>query len=361
MLLLVVSVTAAIVTSAMCSLFEAVLYSVPDSHVDALKQQGRGAGETLRRLRENVDRPIAAILSLNTIANTAGAAVAGYAAANVFGEDRLIWFSAVFTVMILIFSEVIPKTAGVVHSRVLAPVVAGPLNLLVKLFAPFVWLCRAATLLISRGGDGDEVSEKEIIFMARSGLKSGTIRPDEAQVIENILDLDQKRAREIMTPRAVMAALPQSISAEEARGLPGTLAHSRLPVAGQRAIVRIHERHDVVGIAHRRDLLAAVADGRGEVSVGDLIKPVHFVVDTARVHDLLQTFIDRRQHLFVVIDEHGGVAGVVTLEDVLEEVLGTEIVDEFDEVADLREAARRRRMQTLGPAEIPGSGGGSGD
>ncbi|ANM30158.1 CBS domain-containing protein [Acidobacteria bacterium Mor1] len=354
MLLLVVSVTAAIVTSAMCSLFEAVLYSVPDSHVDALKQQGRGAGETLRRLRENVDRPIAAILSLNTIANTAGAAVAGYAAASVFGEEKLIWFSAVFTVMILIFSEVIPKTAGVVHSRVLAPMVAGPLNLLVKVFTPFVWLCRAATLLISRGGDGDEVSEKEIIFMARSGLKAGSIRPDEAQVIENILDLDQKRAREIMTPRAVVASLPQNLSAEEARSIPGTMAHSRLPVYDSNP-------DDVVGLVHRRDLLAAVADGKGEVSVGDLIKPVHFVVDTARVHDLMQSFIDRRQHLFVVIDEHGGVAGVVTLEDVLEEVLGTEIVDEFDEVADLREAARRRRMQTLGPSEMPGSGDRSGD
>ena len=354
---LVVAVAAAVLTSAMCSLFEAVLYSVPVSYIETLTQSGKSSGRILKKLRKDVDRPIAAILSLNTIANTAGAAVAGAAAAAVLGHERLVYFSAGFTLTILLFSEVIPKTAGVVYSRSLAPVIARPLQWLVWIFAPLVWLCRGVTRLIARKGDDPGVSDEELIVMARLGLQSGTMVADEVQVIENILALESKRAAEIMTPRPVMIALDESMSVDQARSEPGVLAHSRLPVY-------LKTPDDIVGIVHRRDILTTTADGDRGKRVARLMQPVHFVSESEPLDRLLRMFLELRQHIFVVIDRFGGVAGVVTLEDVLEEILGQEIVDEFDEVEDLREIARLRREELLGAQqgrieESPGGGEGS--
>ena len=340
MLELVLAVTLAITLSAMCSLFEAVLYSVPLSQIETMVQQGRPAGGILKRLRKNVDRPITAILTLNTIANTAGAAVAGAAAAAVFGHGRVVYFSAIFTLAILFLSEVLPKTAGVVYSRPLSAVIARPLQLLVWLFAPIVWLVGFATRLMFRAGPGPAVSEEEMIMMARLGLQSGTIEADEAEVIQNILRLGRKNAREVMTPRSVTFALHADIPAREARDDSRIFAHSRLPVHDD-------SPDDVVGLVLRRNILAAVADNRGEVKVGDLMSPVHFVADTTPLDRLLRLFLERREHLFVVIDEHGGVGGIVTLEDVLEEILGREIMDESDKVADMRQLAHQRREQIL--------------
>jgi CBS domain containing-hemolysin-like protein len=340
MTLLIASVTIVILTSATCSLFEAVLYSVPVAHVETLAGRGRTTGRVLRRLRRNVDRPIAAILSLNTIANTAGAAVAGAAAAQVLGLKALPWFSAAFTLAILIFSEVMPKTAGVVHSRRLAGLIALPLQGLVWIMAPLIALCRLATAAIGRGQASPAVSDEELVVMARLGLQSGSIEEDEARVIQNILALEKKRARDVMTPRTVVFSLPAGLSAAKARAEAGLLVHSRWP---------IYERNtdDIVGIVHRRHVLSALADGRDEVKLDSMMKPAHFVPELMPLDRLLRFFLERREHLAVVIDEHGGVAGVVTLEDVLEEILGEEIMDESDQVADLRELARRRRKDLL--------------
>jgi CBS domain containing-hemolysin-like protein len=340
MLELVLAVTLAITLSAMCSLFEAVLYSVPLSQIESMVQQGRPAGGILKRLRKNVDRPITAILTLNTIANTAGAAVAGAAAVTVFGHAQLVYFSVIFTLAILFLSEVLPKTAGVVYSRPLSAVIARPLQLLVWLCAPIVWLVGFATRLMFRAGPGPAVSEEELIMMARLGLESGAIEAEEADVIQNILGLGRKIAREVMTPRSVTLSLHTDTTAKEARDDPRIFAHSRLPVHDESS-------DDVVGLVLRRNILAEVADNRGEVKVGELMSPVHFVGDTTPLDQLLRLFLERRQHLFVVIDEHGGVGGIVTLEDVLEEILGREIMDESDEVADMRQLAHQRRERIL--------------
>jgi len=340
MSLLVVSVSAAILLSAMCSLFEAVLYSVPISHIETMASEGRKTGRILRGLRREVDRPISAILSLNTIANTAGAAVGGAAFAAVYGAERLAWFSAAFTLAILVFSEVVPKTAGVVYAKSLSGLIARPLRLLVAVFMPLVWFLRFVTRLISLGRVSHAVSEEELLVMTKLGLQAGTIEADEAEVIQNILQLETKTARDVMTPRTVMAALHHQLTVDQARVRPGVLEHSRLPVYDKGP-------DDVIGIAHRRDVLAASAEGRGGTKVAELMRPVRFVSDSTRLDRMLRLFLESRQHLLVVVDEHGGVAGVITLEDVLEEILGKEIVDEFDAVADLQEMARRRRQTIL--------------
>ena len=185
---LVLAVSAAVGISAVCSLFEAVLYSVPVGHIESMAEEGSPTGRILRKLRANVDRPIAAILSLNTIANTAGAAVAGAAAAVVFGHEALGYFSAFFTLAILVLSEVIPKTIGVVYCRELAGVVARPLLAMVWFFRPLIWLTSRITNLVARDSDHAGVSQEELMVMARLGLQAGTIEAREVAVIENVLE-----------------------------------------------------------------------------------------------------------------------------------------------------------------------------
>ncbi len=352
MIELTIAVGLAVLISAMCSLFEAVLYSVPLSYVESLAQSGRASGLILQRLRRHVDRPIAAILSLNTIANTAGATIAGAAAARVFGHGSLVYFSAVFTLVILVFSEVIPKTAGLLYRRALAPVIARPLDLLVKVMAPMVWLSRFATRLMSRGRLDHAVTDDEFMMLVRMGLQSGTLEADEAQAITNILQLESRTVASIMTPRTVVFALNGQQSILDLRHEAAGWAHSRIPVYDK-------DSEDIIGIVHRGDVLAAIAEDRWEKKISDLMKPVHFVLEILTLDRLLRMFLERRQHLFVVVDEFGGLAGVVTLEDVLEEILGQEIVDERDQVIDMRELAHRRREQTLKTKRDGRPGGGS--
>lgn len=340
MLELGITVALVVLISAACSLSEAVLYSVPISYIEQLAESGRRSGMILRRLRRKVDRPIIAILSLNTIANTAGAAVAGAIAAQVFGNRWLGIFSAFITLAILFFAEVVPKTIGVVYSRQLATVIARPLQILVILFQPFVWILTLTTKVIARRQESDMVSEEELLVMARLGQRKGIIHEDEALVIHNILSLGQKVAREIMTPRTVLFSLHGETTVDHARHEEGFFVHSRIPIYFKNG-------EDIGGIVHRRDVLAAVADDQLEVQLQSLMKPVHFVLDKTGVDRLLKLFLERREQMFVVIDEFGGLSGVVTLEDVLEEILGKEIVDEFDQVEDMRELAQIRRRQVM--------------
>ena len=339
---LILAVSAVIIISALCSLFEAVLYSVPFSHIESLAQAGRTSGQILHRLRqrENVDRPISAILSLNTIANTGGAFIAGVAFIKVFGPEWEVYFTIGITCAVLFFSEVLPKTVGVVYNRSLSGFIARPLLALVWIFTPLVAVLRIFTRMISRGETDDATSPDELISMARAGHRAGVIEADEARVIQNILSLKSKSARDVMTPRTVVFGLSDQLSVDEAHEESGIWEHSRVPVYDK-------EFEDIVGIVIRRDALSARAEGRGNVKLSELMRPVHFVSESMTLDRILKIFLERRQHLFIVIDEFGGLAGILTLEDVLEEILGREIIDEFDQVTDMRELARRRRQQTL--------------
>ena len=324
----------------MCSLFEAVLYAVPLSHIESLAAAGSRTGRILQRLRRDVDRPIAAILSLNTIANTAGAAVAGAMAASIFGQAWLVYFSALLTLMILVFSEIIPKTAGVTYNRALASLIARPLQALVWLFSPLIWLTQKITRIMTRGREKQQVSAEELMVMARLGHKTGGIDADEARVIQGILSLENKTVQEIMTPRTVVFSLSAKLTVGEMHNQVGILNHSRVPLYDEDA-------EDIIGMIHRRDALEALTKGRSEVKLEELMRPIDFVANSLTLDQLLQLFLERRQHLFVVCNEFGELAGLVTLEDVLEEILGAEIVDEFDQVENMRELARQRRKQPL--------------
>lgn len=346
MIELIVVVAAVILTSALCSLFEAVLYSVPISHIETMAREGKLSGRILRRLRQTVDRPISAILSLNTISNTGGVSLAGFLFATaVMGEDTSgeslagIFFSVAMTFAILFLSELLPKTIGVVYARPLSGIIARPLQFLVWIFAPFIALSRLATRLVAKEQNEQDISDEELISLARLGRRSGALDPTEARVIQNILSLKSKTAGDVMTPRTVVFSLKDDLAVEEAHNR-GIGSYSRIPVYEK-------DFEDIVGIVLRRDILAALTDDRGNAKLSDLMRPVHFVAESHTLDRILHIFLEQRQHLFVVIDEYGGMAGVLALEDILEEILGSEIVDESDRVDDLRELARRRRQQTL--------------
>jgi CBS domain containing-hemolysin-like protein len=344
MLELILAVGLAVLISAFCSVTEAALYSLPWSRIEQLRRQGKASGHLLFKMRSDVQEPITAILTVNTVANTAGAAVAGAAAAEVFGQEALPAFAIFFTVMILLFSEIIPKTLGVMYTRVLSPLLAKPLLVLVWLTKPATWSLGLLAGLIKRGS-GPHATEEDIRAMVSLTRKAGVLKPYEELSIKGILSLDRKIVRDIMTPRTVVFSLPASLTVEAARHEKTFWPHSRIPVYED------DDPEDVVGIVYRRDVLQALAEDRDDLPLTRLMKPVQFVVETLTLDKLLIKFLGTRTHLFVVLDEYGGVAGVVTLEDVLEEILGKEIVDETDEVADLRAYARRQREKIARPRE----------
>ncbi len=336
MIELIIAVGLALFLSAGCSLFEAVLYSVPIRHLEAMIEAGKPSGKVFGKIRQNVERPIAGILSLNTIANTAGAAFAGSAATAVFGREWLGYFSAAFTLAVLVFSEIIPKTAGVVYGRSLVPLVAYPLKALVWVMSPVIWVTTRVTRLISRGKTRDMVTAEEIRIMARLSHRDGGIASYQDQAIERILTLNKKMVKDVMTPRTVIFSLSEYLTVDEASKVAGRWEHSRVPVYDR-------DMEDVVGVILAKELFIALADGKKDIRLTELMRPVHFVVETARLNRVLAEFLELRQHLFIVLDEYGGLAGLVSLEDILEEILGREIIDESDQVVDKRQLAREGR------------------
>ncbi|MGL1931495.1 MAG: hemolysin family protein [Desulfotalea sp.] len=334
---LIISVSLAIVVSAICSICEAVLYTLSASQVEMIKKTSN-TGVYLQKFKSDIDEPITAILTLNTIANTIGASVAGAAAANYFGDSNVIWFSLCFTLSILIFSEILPKTLGVSFAYRLGPVITYPIKIMIFFLKPIIWLCRTVTRLLPRGDNDDAISAEEIQTIAALSLKSGDIEENEEKVINNIIELKNKIVRQVMTPRTVTFSLEDQLTVEETMKLVNKLSsHSRIPL--------YHDDVDEIsGIILRKDILLAAAQNKYTIPISALKRSAHFVPETAPLHRVLIDFFERQQHLFIVVDEYGTMTGVISMEDVLEEIVGQEIIDESDSTRDMRELARSRNM-----------------
>ncbi len=334
---LITAVALAVGVSALCSVCEAVLYSITRSQVEMLKKQGNPAAEHLQSLRADIEEPITAILTLNTIANTIGASVAGAAAAKLFGEENLLLFSAFFTLSILIFSEILPKTIGVTFASPLAVWVSYPIRAMVFLLKPIVWLCRQLMKILPQK-EKETISAEELETIASLSMASGDIEENEGKVIRNILQLKEKIVRDAMTPRTVTVSLDENLSVAEVMVMLETVSsHSRIPVYS-------NEPDNVTGMVLRRDILQAAAEGKVELHLKNFRNTAHFVPETAPLNKILRDFFERQSHLFVVVDEYGTVTGVISLEDVIEEIVGREIIDETDEAQDMREYAREQNL-----------------
>ena len=341
MTLFVISVAVVLLVSAFSSMSESAIYAVRMTYVMTLSNSGSLAGKVLREFKENMERPISAILIINTAANTAGAAIAGHQAQQLFGESAVVWFAAVFTVAVLIFSEIIPKLVGVVYCRTVAPGVALVWAGLIWLLSPVIWVIEKLTKLIQPDAPALAAPEAEVEQLAIISAEEGSILPLEARLVQNVLRLDDVKAADILTPRSVVFKLSADATIGQVRDTVKQWRQSRVPVYDG------DDPENWIGLVLVRDILTGMAQDQFDRKLRALMRPLHFVPETVKGHELLGDFLKKRSHLFGVLDEYGGIEGVITLEDVMESILGEEIVDEVDTAADLQEDARRRNLGQL--------------
>jgi putative hemolysin len=318
-LLLVIAISLGI--SFICSILEAVLLSISHSFVAVLEERGERAGRLLARMRENIDEPIAAILTLNTISHTVGAALSGAMALRVFGDRWLAAFSAVLTLAILIFSEILPKTIGATYWQRLAAPTTYVLRALIVVMKPVLVPLSAFNRLITpRGERPPTVSRAELEVLAEIGRREGTIDEEEWQVVTNVMNLDEVKVGACMTPRTSMVAVPIDASLDEAQDVMLEEGHLRLPVYDGTI-------DHIVGVVVARDLWRAAR--QGITGIRPLIRPARFVPAGKSVEDLIREMRRERIKMAVVLDEFGGTAGLVALEDLIEQIIG-EIQDEHE-------------------------------
>jgi CBS domain containing-hemolysin-like protein len=338
--ILILVVLATILVSASCSLFEAILFSARRASVEAEKRDPARTGAATRfiELKSNIALSIASILILNTISHTGGATVAGMYASDELGYALMPLFSILFTVAILAFSEIMPKTLGAVYWRNLWPYIVWPLIAMNYALYPLILVSQGFTNLLTRGRKKPAVTEDEILALVRMGAKEGEISDGESRLVHNIIELEDIPIKNIMTPRTVIFSLDATMTVSEAIEAADQKGFTRIPVCEG-------DPENIVGYVITHDLFSAKALKTPEAPLRSIIKPIRFVPQTRNSLALLTYSLRQRQHIFVVVDEYGGVAGVITLEDLLETLLGEEIVDETDTVVDLQEKARQKRPQ----------------
>mgnify|MGYP000181983720 CR=1 FL=1 len=342
--LLLLYVALAIGVSFLCSIMEAVLLSVTPSYVAALEREGELVGQRLHQMKENIDRPLSAILSLNTIAHTVGAAGAGAQAALVFESVPVGVISGVLTLLILIFSEIIPKTLGAVYWRTLTPAVVSTLIPTIILMWPLVKLSEGLTYLLSSDDDETSFSREEFTAMAELGEEEGVFEEKESRILRNLFRFNSLRVQDVMTPRTVVFDLPEGKTIGEVVEEHDEFRFSRIPVYDD-------DPDDVTGYVLKDEILLRAAQEEHEVSLEEMAREILVVRENLPLPDLLERLLDRLEHIALVVDEYGGVAGVVSMEDVVETLLGLEIVDEADSVEDMQALARKqwfKRARELG-------------
>lgn len=334
MTLLVIYVLIALGFSFLCSLLEATLLTVTPTAIEAAKQTGARWASRMEMLKKDIDRPLSAILTLNTIAHTMGATGAGAQYVKVFGDATGGIFAGLLTLAVLVLTEIIPKTLGARYALFFAQPTAIILPWLQKALSPIVWLCQQITRLITFGKADDAPRHREeLLAVAKLGEETGVLKSEEGRIVRNILQLGSFSVSHIMTPRPVMYSLPETMTLGEFARQIATRPFSRVPVHGSHA-------DDLTGFVLRSEALLACLENP-ERSLRSVSRPIESVPNLMRVDELFRKFLSARQHIHLVHDEFGTTVGLVTLEDVLETVVGAEIVDEKDRVADMQLLARK--------------------
>ncbi|MEM1448491.1 MAG: hemolysin family protein [Planctomycetota bacterium] len=328
-----------LLTSFLCSLFEAALYAITTSQIELLKSEGVAGAERLEALRKDPEEPIAAILTINTIAHTVGSAWLGAMVAGQYGGEypnAVAIFAAIFTFLVLALTEIVPKSIGVRYAKTLGPMVAMPIQWMVWISYPIAKPSKAIMRWLTGGAGEEGPTEDEVVLFSRLARGAGGVREEEHRWVRGALRLDRATAGDLRTPRTVVFSLDADATVADATADPSRWKNTRVPVTDG------GELDKAIGLVHRREVFGAAIEGRKDETLRDLMHPLPFVPETMRAHELLNKFLDERRHMVAVADEYGGFEGVVTLEDVLEEMLGSEIVDEADEFVDMQEAAREQ-------------------
>ena len=332
--LIYIIMVAAIALSALCSMLEATLLSTPLSFVTGLEEQGAKGASRLKRLKQDPDRPISAILCLNTIANTVGASIVGSLVYEVYGDALVGVFSTVFTFAILIFAEIIPKTIGANYWRSLAIPASAIINMMIFISFPLVWILELLQKRISSNAHQVSVSREDISAMVSVATEEEVIETEEKKMIQNLLKLDEITAHEIMTPSTVVEMAEGQMTIKEFYD--SDLTHSRILV--------YDEENDeyVIGYVLRQTVLEEMAEDKFSRTIREISRPILTFPENEPVGNIWEKFLEKKEHISVIIDEYGTFRGIVTMEDVIETMLGQEIVDETDEVVDMQEYAKEQ-------------------
>ena len=349
MTILIFYLLLAIVVSFLCSILEASLLSFTPSYIESLSEERPELSQDLRKLKDNVDQPLAAILSLNTIAHTVGAAGVGAQAAVVFNDVSTGVISGILTLLILVFSEIIPKTLGARYWRQLSFFTAKTLKVMIWGLYPLVLLSNVITKMLGGNAHGMAVSRAELSAMADIGHQEGVFVESEIRIIKNLVAFHEIQVRDIMTPRTVVVMAEENLTLSEIYRNKSYLRFSRIPVYAS-------SPDNIKGYIHKHELLEKVADDQHQMVAKEIVRDILMVPEDLNIPKAFELLMEKREHIALAIDEFGGMVGVVTVEDVLETLLGIEIVDEFDSSQDMQEYARQKwkeRAKALGilPAE----------
>jgi CBS domain containing-hemolysin-like protein len=343
MALLLTYVLIALGFSFLCSIAEAVILSVSTPYIALLTRDGKPSGAVLGRMKTEINSTLAAILTLNTIAHTVGAVGAGAQAAQVFGNAWVGVTSAVLTLLILVFSEIIPKTLGAYYWKQLAPATAYVLQVMVWLLWPFVKMAELITRGLSRG-QVTGFNRDELAAIADISAGEGLLDREETHIIKNLLRLRDSKVTDVMTPRTVIFSLPEDLRVEEFFWKYESQRFSRIPIYADTP-------EHLNGFVLRSDLLLAQARGNTDTPLANYRRELHALPASVSPSQAFDALLEKRAHLMIVVDEYGSTIGLVTLEDILETLLGLEIVDESDQTADMQAHARRlwrRRAREMG-------------
>ena len=340
MVYLAITVVLTLLVSAFCSILEAMVLSTTPVEIEALKRKSKARGELLEKFVDNIDETTSAILTANTIANTFGATLAGAQCAVYFGSDfaTKYVFPAAMTIAILFFSEILPKNFGIIYRPAIQPWLVYPLYWLRVTMKPISKISAWIIGKITKRRRIRAMSDDEIIMLAEKGQKDGLISPQERDLIANSLSLDDVAISEIMTPRTVVMALDKDITVAEAFKEYPNLNFSRIPVFEGTI-------DNIVGIARRRDILTAVANDRDGATISEFMQPPIFVPENGSALSVMRQLIKKHQQMGIVVDEFASLTGVVTLEDIFEHLLGSEIFETDDIAVDMRELARNRKSK----------------
>jgi CBS domain containing-hemolysin-like protein len=330
--------------SFLCSVAEAVLLSITPSYIATLENDGARSDPVLKKMKSNIDRSLAAILTLNTIAHTVGAGGAGAEAAQYFGAKWIGIAMAVLTLLILFLSEIIPKTLGAVYWRSLAPLTGHFVQMLIWVLYPLIFVSESITKWLTGGKRHHVFNREEFTALADLGAEGGHLDAKESRILRNLFRFPTLRVEDIMTPRTVVFALQQDVTVEEVLTKYNEINFSRIPVYGE-------DRDDITGFVLKTDLLLNANAQKGHTKLRDLKREIRAVEQHTPLSQTLEELLDNRAHLLLVVGKYGGMQGLVTLEDVVETLIGIEIVDEADEIDDMRQLARQKwedRMERIG-------------
>lgn len=325
----------ALFVSFLCSIMESVLLSTPLSFLMVKEESGKKSARTFIKLKNNIERPLAAILSLNTIAHTIGAAGVGAQAIQLFGDLYFGITSAILTLLILVFSEIIPKTIGVQYWRALALPSGMIINAMIMITYPLVILSGYMSKLFSRGSSALSVSREEISAMATIGTEEGVFQEKENKVIQNLIRLRTVRVTDVMTPRVVVAVADENMLLQEFLLDKEFLYYSRIPIYSK-------NKENITGYVFRQTAFEKLAEKDKNLKLRDICREIVIVPEFQNLLNLWEVLLEKKGHIALVVDEYGGMDGIVTMEDIIETVLGIEIVDERDRIVDMQQYARER-------------------